>query len=151
MQKGEEHVFLLEIITPEQPDQTKKKLCEVGVHFRYEGENQSLAGGPVLLEYTGDEQLLKKPGHELVERYKALYAAFIQTKKAAVNIRAGGDSKKTKVLLQSAAKTTKRLGMAKQTKLLNDMADTLTSGGTVPENELTRMTVASRKTKVLSR
>ena len=151
LQKGEEHVFLLEIVTPENPELVKKKLCEVAVSYRLEGQEQHLAGEPQLVEYTDDEMLIDKPGHADVEKYKAMYMAFVQTQKAASNLRSGGDAKKTKMLLQSAAKTTKRLGMARQTKLLNDMVQQLDQPGSVSENQLTEVTTASRKTKVLSR
>ena len=116
LQKGEDHVFLLEIITPPADGPCKQSLVEISVSYKLDGEQHNRQAPPQLLEYTNDESLLNKPGQEDVERYKGLYQAFFQTRKAVDNVRQGGDTKKTRALLQSAAKTTRRLGLAKQTK-----------------------------------
>lgn len=150
LQKGEEHVFILELVTPGLDEPAKKKLCDVSVEYHMEGEQQTQNGAPPILEYTDDETLLTKPGHTEVEKYKAMYMAFQQTRFAAANVRDGGDAKKTRQLLETAAKTTRRLGNAKQTKLLHAMADNLETAGTLSENDLAQMAGASRKTKVLS-
>lgn len=149
LQKGEEHAFLVELVTTGDGGSARKKLCDVAVSYRMEGEARHSGIQSPVIELTDDESLLNKPGHDEVEKYKSMYMAFQQTRFAADNVRAGGDSKKTKVLLESAAKTTRRLGMTKQTKLLNDMAQNLDGEGTLSENQLTQMSAASRKTKVL--
>jgi len=149
LQKGEEHAFLLEVVTSGDGEQGKKKLCDVSVSYHMEGEEHFTRAESQVLEFTDDEQLLHKPGHEQVEKYKAMYLAFQQTRFAADNVRAGGDAKKTKALLASAAKTTRRLGMTQQTKLLSQMAEELDGEGTLSENQLTAISAASRKTKVL--
>ena len=148
LQRGEEHSFLVEIVTPAGGN-GRLKLCDVSASYTMDGVHHSLAGAMPLVEYTDDETLLSKQGHPEVERYKGMLTAFIQTRKANQMLRDDADPGKTRVLLQSAAKTTRRLGMAKQTKLLEDMAERLETGQTVTANDLTAVAVASRKTRVL--
>ncbi len=150
LSKGEEHVFLVEVIT-RAGEASKKPLCEVEAVYRLEGRNDRARGQSPVLEYTGETALLEKPSHPDVEKYKGMYAAFIQTQKAAANIRAGGDAKKTRVLLRGAAKTTRRLGLSKQTKLLDGMAAQIEAGQDITANDLTKVAVATRKTKVLGK
>ncbi|MDJ0840685.1 MAG: VWA domain-containing protein [Acidobacteriota bacterium] len=151
LQKGEEHVFLLEIITPPADGPCKQPLGDISVSYKLDGETHMREAEPQLLEYTNEESLLTKPGQPDVERYKGLYQAFFQTRKAVDNVRQGGDTKKTRALLQSAAKTTRRLGLAKQTKLLNQIDRKLENTGSITENELTAAGTGSRKTRVLAR
>lgn len=148
--RGEDHVFLVEVVT-RAGNAEKKALCEVEALYRMEGRADRARGTPPLIEYTGEIALLEKPGHPDVEKYKSMYAAFIQTQKAAANIRAGGDIKKTRVLLRDAAKTTRRLGLTKQTKLLEGMANQIEAGADISANDLTRVALATRKTKLLGK
>ena len=147
--KGEEHVFLVELVTEGDGTAVRKKLCDVSLTYRMDGEARETHAQSPVIEMTDDAALLRKPGHDEVEKYKAMYMAFQQTRFAADNVRGGGDSAKTRVLLESAAKTTRRLGMAKQTKLLTDMARDLDGKGTLSENQLAELTTAGRKTKLL--
>ncbi len=148
LQRGEEHAFLIEIVTP-CGDPGRRKLCDVSVSYRMDGVRQTLAGAMPLIEYTEEESLLSKQGHPEVERYKGMLTAFIQTRRANQMLRSDADPGKTRVLLQSAAKTTRRLGMSRQTRLLEDMAQRLEDGQSVSANELTAVAVASRKTRIL--
>ena len=148
LQRGEEHAFLVEIVTPAgEPE--RRKLCDVAASYSMDGVRQTLSGAMPLIEYTRDETLLGKQGHPEVERYKGMLTSFIQTRKANQMLRDDADPGKTRVLLQSAAKTTRRLGMTRQTKLLEDMAQRLEAGETVTANDLTAVAVASRKTRIL--
>ena len=151
LQKGDAHVFLVEIVTPEYSGgAAKQMLCNVRAKYRMEGRDFEASANPPLVEYTDEENLLRKEGHPEVEKYKAMYTAFIQTQRAAQNIRSGVDSKKTQKLLESAAKTTKKLGMAKQTKILEDLKDKVAQGAAT-ENDIVAASVDSRKTKVMDR
>lgn len=150
LQKGEEHAFLLEIVTSGAGEPARRKLCDVSVSYRADGAVHQEKGQATIIELTEDEALLNKPGHEDVEKFKSMYTAYQQTRFAADNVRSGGDAKKTRALIESAAKTTRRLGMTKQTKLLNAMAESLDGGGSLNENQLTEMSTATRKTKVLN-
>lgn len=150
LQKGEEHAFLLELVTSGDGQPARRKLCDVAVTYRADGQLHTEKGKAPILELTDEEPLLAKPGHDEVEKYKAMYTAYLQTRFATDNARAGGDPKKTKALIENAAKTTRRLGMTKQTKLLSAMAESLDQGGSLDENQLTQMSTATRKTKVLN-
>ncbi|CAN2045056.1 Ca-activated chloride channel homolog [Candidatus Magnetomoraceae bacterium gMMP-1] len=150
LQKGEDQIFLTEIITPSHlRDIDKKLLFNVKAIYSLEGEEYELEGQSPVIEYTNDEDLLQKSGHSEVEKYKDMYKVFIQTQKAAQDIRSGADTKKTQILLQSAAKTTRKLGMSKQTKLLETLGNKV-ANGTATENDITTTSVGSRKTKVLN-
>lgn len=149
LKRGEAYVLLLEVVTEPAPAGARCKLCDMGLQYRIGGETKKLQEQGPLLEYTDDEILLGKPPHDEVEKYKAMFAAFKQTAHAAENIRRDVDQKRTKLLLQNAAKTTQRLGLSRQTKRLDDVAKKVDAGETVSPNELTAVTSASRKTKVL--
>jgi len=148
LQKGENHVFLFEIITPSFKDTKKKLLCKVTMKYMTEGKYFETKGDDLLIEYTDDENLLSKKEHPEVEKYKSMYMAFIQTQKAVQNMRSGADPKKTQALLQSASKVTRRLGNTKQTKVLETLISKIDSND-VTENDLTATSVATRKTRVL--
>jgi len=149
LQKGEEHAFLVEIVTPSfDGGSPKKPLCQVRAEYTMEDAMHQSDTQPPLIEYTDDENLIRKAGHPEVEKYKAMYMSFVQTQKAFQNIRNGDDPKKTQTLLKSAAKTTKRLGLSKQTKLLEELSDKV-AGQSVTEDDITKTSVSSRKTKVL--
>jgi len=151
LQKGEEHVFLMELVTPGADQPGKQSLGEISVTYRLDGETVEGEAPPLLIEYTDDETLCNETPHAEVTRYRELYQSFFQTRKAVENMRGGGDTKKTRALLQSAAKTTRRLGLAKQTKLLSDLDQKLEDDGSLTENDLTAASTGSRKTRVLSR
>jgi len=151
LQKGEDHAFLVEIVTPSFPgDNEKRILCQVKAEYRLEGEEREDEVMPVIIEYTNDENLIQKAAHPEVEKYKDMYKVFIQTQKAAENIRAGADPKKTQALIQSAAKTTKKLGLSKQTKQLEELSSKV-EDRSVTEDDITKTSVSSRKTKVLGK
>ena len=149
LQQGEEHAFLVEIVTPA-GEEGKTKLCQIKANYRMDGMQQQTPSETPLIEYTSQDSLLDQPDHPILARYKGLYNAFQQAQKATENAREGGDPKKTKVLLRNAARTTRRLGLSKQTKVLETMADRLDQDGSLSANDLTAVTTAARKTKVLS-
>jgi len=148
LQKGENHVFLFEIITPSFTGAKKKLLCSIKMIYNTENKTYEIKGNEVIIEYTNDELLLNKNDNTEVDKYKSMYTAFIQSQKAVQNMRDGSDPKKTQALLKSATKTTRRLGNSKQTKVLETLISKIDSNN-VTENDLTATSVASRKTKIL--
>ena len=151
LRQGEEHVFLVEVVTPAGREGERIPLCDLEAVYQMDGREQRLSASGPIIEYSCDDSLLEKPPHGEVEKYKGMYNAFMQSQRAADNFREGGDPKKTKVLLASAARTTKRLGLGKQTKLLQEMVQKIDTGADFDENDITAVAVASRKTKVLGR
>jgi len=151
LQKGEEHVFLIEIITPGMAgDSERKALCQVKMKYRYQGGEHEAASDPPIIEYTVDPDLLEKSGHPEVEKYKIMYIRHIQAQNLAADMRAGNISKKTRQLLQSYDKNTRRLGLSKQTKQLEVLDDKMEKG-TVSEDDIVALTISSKKTKVLKK
>ncbi len=151
LQKGEEHTYLVEIVTPTHiggPD--KKPLCKVKMLCYHENKQKEIQGDPPIIEYTTDEDLIRKSDHPEIERYKAMYTAFIQTQRAVQDIRAGKDPKKTQMLLQNAAKTTRKLGLSKQTKQLETLSDKVV-GNDITEDDIIATSVGSKKTRVLDK
>ncbi|MCP4347975.1 MAG: VWA domain-containing protein [Desulfobacterales bacterium] len=150
LQKGEEHVFLTEIITPPYSGDTDKKvLCQIIMKYLSRGKEHIIQGKPVFIEYTDDEDLLQKDDHPDVSKYKDQYMQGVLTQKANQLQRQGGDSKKTKMYYENAAKLTRKLGNIKQTRKLEEIVDKISTGTAVTEDDIIAASVGSKKTKVL--
>ncbi|RMD99767.1 MAG: hypothetical protein D6812_10890, partial [Deltaproteobacteria bacterium] len=145
LQQGVSQLYLLDIITPPQPETGKRRLCNISIV-------QAGSLGPsvcVTIEYTDDESRLSQPMRREVESWIDLLQVFVTQGKIETALKAG-DLKKTRVLLNNARGITRRLGESGKTRLLDDIADRLQRGEPISEDELTRAKLASKKTKVLT-
>ena len=143
--------ILMEVITTGVETAGTHDLFQASLICQTEGEEMASDAGCIRVTYTDDESLLHQPPRQDVETLKNSLMVFLQAQKATEQLRQNHDPKRTKALLRSAARTTKRLGFEKQTKILENIQTSMETEHPISENQLTALSLESRKTKVLAK
>ena len=122
-------------------------LCQVAAVTESEnGQERSEAN--VLISYSDNEVELSQRNDEVIRLLQEAndYKLQLDLESAAK----GGDRRKMTGILERKKKMTQRLGKTSATKVLENMEDTLESGGQISPDDLAVSSIETKKTKRLA-
>lgn len=148
LRAGEPQGFLLDLVTSADPGQRpgKEVLCQIEARYIMEGDARK-AGATVLLNYSDNELELAQRNREVI-RLNQEAVDFLMQRDLEEAVRRG-DKRAQTMLLQRKRRLTMRLGKTAATKMLDDMASKLDSGGQISQDDLVLSSQETKKTKRL--
>jgi len=148
LQLDQPQAYVADIVTraPDEPVE-RGLLCQVAAITENDGVSQRSEGN-VLISYSDNEVELSQRNQEVVRLLQEAndYKLQIDLESAVQS----GDRRKMTGILERKKKMTQRLGKTSATKVLENMEDTLESGGHISPDDLAVSSIETKKTKRLA-
>ncbi|MDQ3814578.1 MAG: VWA domain-containing protein [Armatimonadota bacterium] len=148
LQNDQPQAYLLDVVTaPPAENVGRGLLCQVAATATV-GGRPVRAEQNVLVSYSDNDVELAQRNNEVTRLIEEANDFKLQVDLE--NAVKTGDKRKMTSILQTKKKMTQRLGKTTATKVLEEMEDTLASGGDITPDELAVSSVESKKTKRLA-
>ena len=129
MQDDQPQAYLIDVVTsPPQEDPGRALLCQVAASASVGGASQRVDTNVLITYSDNDIELAQRNGEVMKLMEEAVDFKLQKDLEAAVK---SGDRQKMTSVLERKKKMTQRLGKSTATKILQDMENTLQSGGAI--------------------
>lgn len=147
-QDGRPQAFLVDVVTDVAPGTPlgRLRLMEVEASWLHDGARRS-ASTSVVFELTDDERALLQRNAEVVRLATECMDSLLEEELESA-VASGDRARQTSVLVRKR-QLTMRLGKTEATRVLDEMEETLASGGEISQDALARSSQATKPTRRL--